>query len=252
MPSSATRLAPISWPATSLAWVPWLLCQTGVMLPRCDAPHAVRSHTCCPMLTHSCVLVQKLPPRQPSNTATSLAVPHNPCQMLTAAMLGRAKAQAHHPTIPQAADCAPHRASSTRTPPTADAGLSWLATMCRPGSDISAWLRTDLHSWGGLSGAEPASTPSLHLWDQTLRSVVQGAQACLRGLGSVSREFGQINIYDIYVDFCLRGQQQSAQRLAQASGHDPRLLGPWAAAMGACVPSASWTKGLAAGLNPEP
>ena len=74
--------------------------------------------------------------------------------------------------------------------------------------------------------------PSLHIGTKASWSVVQGAQACLRGLGSLAREFSQINIYDIYVDFCLRGQQPSAQRLAQASGYDPRLLGPWAAAMG--------------------
>ena len=55
---------------------------------------------------------------------------------------------------------------------------------------------------------------------------------CLRGLSSLQQEFSQINIYDVYVDFCLRGQQQSAQRLAEATGYDPRLLGPWAAAMG--------------------
>ena len=54
---------------------------------------------------------------------------------------------------------------------------------------------------------------------------------CLRGLSSLQQEFSQINIYDVYVDFCLRGQQQSAQRLAEATGYDqgswdPGLL-PW-------------------------
>ena len=77
-----------------------------------------------------------------------------------------------------------------------------------------------IQAWITPQDAEPAS-PDL-----------QERRPCLRALNHVGQEFSQINIYDIYVDNCLRGHQAAAEKLSEASGYHPGLLGPWAAAMG--------------------
>ena len=81
-----------------------------------------------------------------------------------------------------------------------------------------------------------APVSRLHLYFLTL-SALQDKRACFQGLASLQQEFSQINIYDVYVDFkspasCLRGHQATAEKLAEASGYHPGLLGPWAAAAG--------------------
>lgn len=62
--------------------------------------------------------------------------------------------------------------------------------------------------------------------------LLQDRKPCLHALSGLGREFSEINIYDVYVDYCLSGNRAAALRLSEASGYHPGLLGPWAAAQG--------------------